>query len=76
MEENPWILEFEGFSMLSFGVPLAQQHPDSELGLVVCVIEAEDVSKMKKLLREHLGSSTRWEGYPIYFDVAGKVALL
>lgn len=75
MLENPWILEFKGFVSLGFGMPLRNKRVEDELGLVVGVTSEEDVSPMKKLFRKNLGSSTRWEDYPIYFDIVGIITL-
>lgn len=66
MEENPWIREHKGFNIVYMGIPSPYTNVDDELGLVVGVLTDEDVKLMKKLFREKLGSSSRWESYPVY----------
>lgn len=75
LEENPWILDHKGFSVISFGLPLNRKVED-ELGLVVSVLTKEDLRSMKKLFQENFGSARRWGKYPIYFDVTRPQQLL
>lgn len=75
IQENPWIPTFEGFSMASFGMPRHGAVED-ELGIVIGVETEAQIEPLKKEMRAKLGSSRRWNHYPIYFEVVGKIELL
>ena len=68
LRENSWIREFEGFADITLGMPQGSLVED-ELGLVVGVLTEEHVPQFKRLFSVRLGSSVRWNNYPIYFDV-------
>ena len=69
LEQNPWILELTGFLSAGFGLPRHDQVED-ELGVVLHFVSEEHVTASKQKFRAMSCSSTRWEGYPIYYEVS------